>query len=212
MNTRLQVEHPVTEEVTGLDLVEQMIRVAAGEKLGVHAGRCADGRLGDREPGLCRGSVSRVFAEHGAADDLSTARNKCRSSSSEGRGPRRRQAAVLDVGRTEGEAARIRVDDGVVEGGEVSMFYDPMIAKLISLGADARGGDRCAGRGARRVPDRRDFGQYRFPLGAAPAPALPRGQAHHRLHRRGISRGVRGRAGRRGIADATSPRSGRWSR
>ena len=92
---------------------------------------------------------------------------------------------------------RMRVDDGVAEGGEVSIFYDPMIAKLITSGADPRGGDRPADRRARRLPDRRDRPQCRFPLRADAASALPRGRAHHRLHRRGISGRLSRRAGRR---------------
>jgi propionyl-CoA carboxylase alpha chain len=106
MNTRLQVEHPVTEEITGLDLVEQMIRVAAGEKLGF---RQADVRL--------KGWAieNRVYAEDPYRGFLP----------STGRLVRYRPPA---------EREGVRVDDGVVEGGEVSMFYDPMIAKLITYG------------------------------------------------------------------------------
>ncbi|MGZ8998210.1 MAG: ATP-binding protein, partial [Allosphingosinicella sp.] len=106
MNTRLQVEHPVTEQVTGLDLVELMIRVAAGEKL----------PLTQEEVTLTGWSVeTRIYAEDPYRGFLP----------STGRLVRYRPPAV-----TEG----VRIDDGVFEGGEVSMFYDPMIAKLISWG------------------------------------------------------------------------------
>jgi len=106
MNTRLQVEHPVTEQVTGLDLVEQMIRVAAGQKLG----------FGQADVKLDGWSVeTRVYAEDPYRGFLP----------STGRLVRYRPPA-------QGEG--VRVDDGVAEGGEVSMFYDPMIAKLITTG------------------------------------------------------------------------------
>ena len=106
MNTRLQVEHPVTEMVTGLDLVEQMIRIAAGERLG----------LTQDEVKLSGWSIeSRVYAEDPYRGFLP----------STGRLVRYRPPA---------EGHGMRVDDGVAEGGEVSMFYDPMIAKLITHG------------------------------------------------------------------------------
>ena len=107
MNTRLQVEHPVTEEVTGLDLVELMIRVAAGEKL----------PLAQDDVKLNGWSIeNRVYAEDPYRGFLP----------STGRLVRYRPPAETDRG------AIVRVDDGVFEGGEVSMFYDPMIAKLIT--------------------------------------------------------------------------------
>ena len=108
MNTRLQVEHPVTEMVTGLDLVELMIRVAAGEKL----------PLTQSDVALKGWAVEcRIYAEDALRGFLpSTGR------------------LVRDMPPRESE--RVRVDTGVFEGGEVSMFYDPMVAKLITHGAD----------------------------------------------------------------------------
>jgi propionyl-CoA carboxylase alpha chain len=107
MNTRLQVEHPVTEEVTGLDLVELMIRVAAGEDL----------PFGQDDVKLNGWAIeNRVYAEDPYRGFLP----------STGRLVRYRTPTAS----TEGGITRI--DDGVEEGGEVSMFYDPMIAKLIT--------------------------------------------------------------------------------
>jgi propionyl-CoA carboxylase alpha chain len=147
MNTRLQVEHPVTEEVTGLDLVEQMIRVAAGEKLAIT----------QRQVKLNGWAIeSRVYAEDPyrgflpSTGRLTTYRPPAstpRESGEEILAQRRRDAEKKDSdatslrlgvsARTKNDSrlrgeVRIRVDDGVMEGGEVSMFYDPMIAKLIS--------------------------------------------------------------------------------
>ncbi len=106
MNTRLQVEHPVTEEITGLDLVEQMIRVAAGEKLS----------FGQKDVKINGWSVeNRVYAEDPYRGFLPSIGRLVRYA-----------PPAADGG--------VRVDDGVREGGEVSMFYDPMIAKLITHG------------------------------------------------------------------------------
>ncbi|MFO1259971.1 MAG: acetyl/propionyl/methylcrotonyl-CoA carboxylase subunit alpha [Sphingomonadaceae bacterium] len=104
MNTRLQVEHPVTEQITGIDLVEQMIRVANGEKLAFE----------QKDIGINGWSIeNRVYAEDPYRGFLP----------STGRLIRYNPPEVGDG---------VRVDDGVAEGGEVSMFYDPMIAKLIT--------------------------------------------------------------------------------
>ncbi len=108
MNTRLQVEHPVTELITGLDLVELMIRVADGEKLPI---KQADVPINGWA------IESRVYAEDPSRNFLpSTGR--------------------LVYYRPPAENDHVRVDTGVYEGGEISMFYDPMIAKLITYGAD----------------------------------------------------------------------------
>jgi propionyl-CoA carboxylase alpha chain len=142
MNTRLQVEHPVTECVTGLDLVEQMIRVAAGEKLG----------FGQDEVKLDGWAIeNRVYAEDPYRGFLpSTGRlvryqppkaktNQRPFASSEvekrlPREPEERVSTSLDTNGpgVPGSQPITRVDDGVFEGGEVSIFYDPMIAKLIT--------------------------------------------------------------------------------
>ena len=108
MNTRLQVEHPVTEGITGLDLVEQMIRVAAGEKLGF---KQEDIKL-DGWSMECRINADDPF------------RNFLPST---GRLVKYRPPAELDG---------VRVDTGVYEGGEIPMYYDSMIAKLIVHGKD----------------------------------------------------------------------------
>ena len=111
MNTRLQVEHPVTELVTGLDLVEEMIRVAAGEPL----------RLAQEDVHMSGWAVeARVYAEDPTRGFLP----------STGRLVTYRPP---DGGTVDG--VTVRVDTGVGEGGAISIFYDPMIAKLVTHGA-----------------------------------------------------------------------------
>src|SRR5579864_2846290 len=108
MNTRLQVEHPVTELVTGVDLVEQMIRVAAGEKL----------KFKQSDIKLNGWAVeSRIYAED-------PYRNFAPSI---GRLVRYRPPA-----EGEHDGVTVRNDTGVTEGGEISLYYDPMIAKLVT--------------------------------------------------------------------------------
>ncbi|WP_438725679.1 acetyl-CoA carboxylase biotin carboxylase subunit [Parasphingorhabdus sp. DH2-15] len=109
MNTRLQVEHPVTEIINNMDLVEQMIRVAAGEKLSIT----------QDDVKLQGWSIeNRVYAEDPYRGFLPSIGRLVRY-------------APPETGNG------VRVDDGVAEGGEVSIYYDPMIAKLITY-ADTR--------------------------------------------------------------------------
>ena len=112
MNTRLQVEHPVTELITGIDLVEQMIRVAAGEKLSL---KQSDVKLNGWAV------ESRVYAEDPYRNFLP----------STGRLTRYRPPAERESG-----GITVRNDTGVTEGGEISLYYDPMIAKLVTHAAD----------------------------------------------------------------------------
>ena len=108
MNTRLQVEHPVTELITGIDLVEWMLRIAAGEEL----------TLTQQDVGIRGWALeSRVYAEDPYRGFLP----------SSGR--------VLRF-RPPDDAKGVRVDTGICEGGEVSLHYDPMIAKLVTHGSD----------------------------------------------------------------------------
>ncbi|HEX3952046.1 MAG TPA: acetyl/propionyl/methylcrotonyl-CoA carboxylase subunit alpha [Stellaceae bacterium] len=107
MNTRLQVEHPVTELVTGLDLVELMIRVAAGEKLPF-------GQEAVRQTGWA--IEARVYAEDPLRNFLPSIGRLVRYMPPQGEG--------------------VRIDTGVFEGAEIAMYYDPMIAKLCTYGAD----------------------------------------------------------------------------
>jgi propionyl-CoA carboxylase alpha chain len=111
MNTRLQVEHPVTEMITGLDLVELMIRVAAGEKLPF---RQSDLKINGWAV------ESRVYAEDPFRNFLPSIGRLVRYRPP-AEGPR--QGGII-----------VRNDTGAEEGGEISMFYDPMIAKLITYG------------------------------------------------------------------------------
>src|SRR5262245_25370873 len=108
MNTRLQVEHPVTELVTGIDLVEQMIRVAAGERLS----------LKQSDVKLTGWAIeSRLYAEDPYRNFLP----------STGRLTKYRPPAETSI-----DGVTVRNDTGVTEGGEISIYYDPMIAKLVT--------------------------------------------------------------------------------
>ena len=108
MNTRLQVEHPVTEMITGLDLVEWQFRVAAGERL----------PLAQEQIAFHGHAIeARIYAEDPDRDFL----------------PSIGRIAYL---RTPQTSAQLRIDTGVREGDEISRYYDPMIAKLVASGED----------------------------------------------------------------------------
>ena len=108
MNTRLQVEHPVTEYVTGLDLVAEMINIAAGMPISITQ---------DQVELTGWAIEARVYAEDPSRNFLPS-------------------IGRLTRYQAPPESANVRVDSGVAEGGEISMFYDPMIAKLVTYGAD----------------------------------------------------------------------------
>ncbi|MBD0865536.1 MAG: acetyl/propionyl/methylcrotonyl-CoA carboxylase subunit alpha [Rhodobacteraceae bacterium] len=125
MNTRLQVEHPVTELITGVDLVEQMIRVAAGESLSIT----------QDDVTLTGWAIeNRLYAEDPYRDFLPSIGRltRYRPPAEIAAGP------LLENGKWHGAAplgdTAVRNDTGVYEGGEISMYYDPMIAKLCTWG------------------------------------------------------------------------------
>ncbi|GHM58751.1 MAG: propionyl-CoA carboxylase subunit alpha [Candidatus Mesenet longicola] len=115
MNTRLQVEHPVTELVTGIDIVEEMIRVSCGEKL----------RFNQEDIRLNGWAIeSRIYAEDPAKNFF----------------PASGRIKYYNMPK---ESSNVRIDDGVFAGAEVSMFYDPMIAKIITYGKDRMAAINC---------------------------------------------------------------------
>ncbi|MBB3892120.1 propionyl-CoA carboxylase alpha chain [Phenylobacterium haematophilum] len=122
MNTRLQVEHPVTELITGVDLVEQMIRVAYGEKLAFQQSDLSINGWAIE---------SRIYAEDPYRGFLPSIGRLVRYSP-----PHEGEAG----------AAKVRNDAGVREGDEISMFYDPMISKLSTWGPDRKGAIAAMGR------------------------------------------------------------------
>ncbi|WP_412066790.1 acetyl-CoA carboxylase biotin carboxylase subunit [Rhizobium sp. SYY.PMSO] len=121
MNTRLQVEHPVTELITGIDLVEQMIRIAAGEKLS----------FAQDDVKLNGWAIeSRLYAEDPYRNFLPSIGRLTRY-----RPPEEGEAA---------DGSIVRNDTGVYEGGEISMYYDPMVAKLCAWAPGEGAGARLA--------------------------------------------------------------------
>ncbi len=182
MNTRIQVEHTVTEAVTGIDLVREQLRIAAGEPLSCDAG----GRFGSAATRSSAGSTPRT--------------------SPRGFLP----APGTITAYREPAGPGVRVDSGVAAGSEISPLYDPMIAKLIVHDVDREQRAPADAARARRVRDRRREDAARLPPGAAPPSVLRRGR-HLPRDRRVGGAGRRGRRARAvagaGGRDAERPRA-----
>ncbi len=191
MNTRLQVEHPVTEAITGLDLVELQFRVAAGERLPLAQ---ADVRIDGHA------AEARLYAEDPERNFL----------------PSTGTLAALEFPKGEG----LRIDTGVEAGSVVSPYYDPMIAKVIAHGRD-RGealARLAAALGETVVVGPRSNAAFLSRL--ASHPEFRARPLRHRLHRspsrrsdapRSESGGRRCRRGGRGPARAAGERAGRYA-
>ena len=177
MNTRLQVEHPVTEETTGLDLVELQLHVADG------------GRLDPRTAAVAAatrsrpGSTPRTRPRTGSRRPAPCTASRC---------PTPHAIRPLD-------GVGVRVDTGIVDGSEVSVFYDPMLAKVISYAPTRRQAAGAAGRRAGPHPHPRRAHQPRPAGQRAAAPGVPRRRHRHRVLRHP-------RPGRAGRAAGRRPR------
>ncbi len=180
MNTRLQVEHPVTECITGLDLVELMIRVAAGEKLPItQADVKRDGWAIE-----CR-----INAEDPFRNFLPSTGRLVRFQ------PPRETMWAADPEHLHG----VRVDTGVNEGGEIPMYYDSMIAKLIVHGSDRQDAIAKMREALNAFVIRGISSNMPFQAALLAHPEFVAGRLQHRLHRRALRQGLprRGRAARR---------------
>ena len=177
MNTRLQVEHPVTEMITGLDLVELMIRVAAGEKLPF------------RQEDIQRNGWAiecRINAEDPIRNFLPSI----------GRLVRYRPPVEVP--------GAVRVDTGVYEGGEISMYYDSMIAKLVCHGETRDGAIERMRDALNAFVIRGIASNIAFQSALVQHPRFVSGQLHDGVHRRGVSEGLlagRPRARQSGVPD-----------
>ena len=151
MNTRLQVEHPVTEAVTGLDLVEWMIRIAGGEALPFTQddvrmdGWAMEARVYAEDPERdflpATGRLLRYRPPRAARGSGPTGVPARGGPRADGGAPpvdggARREGGALGPEAPVAPGNGVRVDDGVEEGGEVPVWYDPMIAKLVTFGRD----------------------------------------------------------------------------
>ena len=183
MNTRVQVEHAITEAITGIDIVKTMIKIAAGEPHAVHAGRARDHRPRARGAHLRRGSGPQLRA-------VARARSRC-------------------IGRRTGSG--IRVDSGVYQGATVTVYYDPMVAKLIAWGRDRAEAIERLRRALERVRGEGHQDVDPVPPPRREAPEVHRGQVRHRLHRaaHGRRQGRRAGAGQRGAARGDDARGDR---